>query len=741
MASVKGSLSPLFERLLAAGFAHLAQGPVTTLINGTEDDEAVLEPPTAWPVVREPSTEALSVKAGDLLKSGPVLLVPPWTRRRAATALNVPRRHSVYPYEDTLRACAPADTDSVMAAMTPAVLWTSDSRQAAQLRHDLSERWDTLLVLYSTGLIEGFHHSIETATVFLCAKAGCQPPIKVFQASRGGDESATAKDFATLLARGGGRTRNGYVIRELPLPEESLEFDRHDPAVLSQRADLAGLGSVSSLGDLADTVPRIHMASDSELLSLEADPGTVRLLQGRDVQRDGTIAAPSDDTYWVRAQPEHLLLPGDLVIREIQGHWEPHGLVVAQVTEQDLPAAASHRTIVLRPRADVEHQRIRFAIMFMRTPLARKLIGRSGLHIRVGRLLALPVPQPDEALEKAFDDLNAARLQLKKWQEEADSLLESVFARRTPGEARSNIIKSGRALRLRVEAASLLDELGHTVRTRFPYPIASRWRETEARMSAGEPQAAYGAVLDTAEVLFCYAALVALALGRDESISFGATAAIRGKLASGRSGPGFGDWTAVLDEAATSRQLRGLPADHSLQDIRGLLTGQDATDARKRLYDRRNDQAHLRRIDPIDLPAAINAAFADLTTLVERARFLADSPLLHVTDVHWDALEKVARVRFRELMGDHPVVSTRTVNVANNDLEKGSLYLRDSGHQLHLLRPFLMGQECPICRSWSTFHVDRVPKDAVLFKCLERGHALIDASPSIPAVLASAGLL
>ncbi|MEU6745151.1 hypothetical protein ABZ914_02875 [Spirillospora sp. NPDC046719] len=264
---------------------------------------------------------------------------------------------------------------------------------------------------------------------------------------------------------------------------------------------------------------------------------------------------------------------------------------------------------------------------------------------------------------------------------------------------------------------------------------------TEARMSAGELPAAYGAILDTVEILFCYVAQVALAIGRAEGISFGAMAAIREKLASGRSGPGFGDWVAVLDEAATSRHLRNLPVEHPLQDISGLLVGSDATDARKRLYDRRNDQAHLRRIDPIDLPAAVQAAFADLVTLAKRARFLADLPLLHVTDVGWDSLERAAQVCFRELMGDHPVVPTRGMVVPSNDVEKGSLYLRDSGHKLHLLRPFLIGQDCPICRSWSTFHVDRVPKGGVSFKCLERGHTFKEPSPAMLTVLERAGLL
>lgn len=743
----KRLLSPVFERLLAMGFAHLKPCPVTILMGDPDWSEDPLAPPEAWAVIREPSAEFMGVRASSLLEKGPILLMPPWERQTETPSLiDSPLakrggRRVFYAYENVLRDCRPAGTDSVMAVLTPSELWTSDAQWAASLRHDLEEHWDVHFLLYSSGAISGIHHNFVIAAAFLRGKSVHRPPLKIFQARRDEEESTVEKDFETLLTRGGGRTRYGYVIRDLPPLTERLDFDRHDPVVLQQRADLAGFGGLCALGDLFVTVPHIHRAANARLISSEEKPGTVRLVTGRDIQRDGTITSPADEVCWVEAEPEYLLEPGDLVIRELYGYGDPHGFVVAVMTEQDLPAAASNSTVVLRPRANVDQQQIRFAVMFLRTPLARTLAGRSGHHVIVSRLTALPVPQPDEALTQAFNDLNAARLQLEKWQKEADSLLESVFTYETAAQARSKIIEQGRALRLRVEAAALLDDLGHTVRTRFPYPVAYRWRETEARMSARDLEAAYGAVLDTAEILLCYTAQVALALGREAGISFGAVTAIREKLAGGRSGPGFGDWAAVLHEAASSRQLRSLPAEHPLHDIRGLLGSQEAADARQRLNDRRNDQAHLRRIDLVDLPAALQGAFAELTILVERARFLADYSLLHVTDVRWDSLQKTAQVHYRELMGDHPVVPTRSMVLPSNDLESGSLHLRDSDHRLHLLRPFLIGQDCPVCRAWSTFHVDRVPKSGVLLKSLEHGHVVQEVSQGTTAVLESVGLL
>lgn len=195
-----------------------------------------------------------------------------------------------------------------------------------------------------------------------------------------------------------------------------------------------------------------------------------------------------------------------------------------------------------------------------------------------------------------------------------------------------------------------------------------------------------------------------------------------------------------LQEVAGSRKLRALPHQHPIHAIGCLLADQDAADARQRLSERRNDDAHLRRLDPIDLPPAVAEAFADLTLLIERSRFLADFPLWHVAEVRWDNLAKKAQVHYRELTGGHPVVPTKTAVSSRNDLEPGSLYLRSATHELHLLRPFLTGQVCRVCRVWSTFHADLVPKGSVQLKSLEHGHVLAQPADTASA-LAIVGLL
>jgi hypothetical protein len=58
-------------------------------------------------------------------------------------------------------------------------------------------------------------------------------------------------------------------------------------------------------------------------------------------------------------------------------------------------------------------------------------------------------------------------------------------------------------------------------------------------------------------------------------------------------------------------------------------------------------------------------------------------------------------------------VPTRVATSLRHDLEPGSIHLRDSARELHLPRPFLTGEVCLVCRAWSTFHADLVPKGGV----------------------------
>jgi hypothetical protein len=158
-------------------------------------------------------------------------------------------------------------------------------------------------------------------------------------------------------------------------------------------------------------------------------------------------------------------------------------------------------------------------VLFLRSPLAQTFaesLGR-GIQLRGADLAEMHLPLPDEALAVALEHVVQAGERLEAWRHEADKLLQSVFLDDSAAAARARIVTAGRKLRLRTEAASLVDDFGYLVRTRFPYPAALRWRRVQAAMG-GDPGHAYAEILDAAEILFCYAAQLGLAIhARPES--------------------------------------------------------------------------------------------------------------------------------------------------------------------------------------------------------------------------------
>ncbi|WP_157570785.1 restriction endonuclease [Microtetraspora malaysiensis] len=535
------------------------------------------------------------------------------------------------------------------------------------------------------------------------------------------------KDFSRLLNRKSGRGSYGYVLAEEPTVGESLSFDRYDPELLTQRDGLNDFGATRPLSELFTiNVGPFFRANSKELVTDIDDPLAVRVVLGRDVSHGGLITPADEDSEYAHVPQDQQLAAGDILLRGITRLTDSGGLVVAEATEADLPAVASSNVLVLRPTAAMPSSQLSIVIQFLRTPLAKKLVlaGTDGLRISVRALGELPVPQLDDDLLAAWDSLESARTRFETWREEADSVLNSVFSSDSAEAARIRLIKSGRNLRLRSNAAASLDDPSYIFRTRFPYPIAYRWRLMEAAYSADAYRDAYVAALDTAEILACYTALLGLSLAREAGIEIGYVRNIREKLRKGKSGPSFGDWVAILREISTSRHIQPASDAKKLQDLRYMLGDKEADAALSMLASKRNDESHLRRVDPGDLPRACKEALAELTTLMNSALVLADLPLVQLTSVRWDSFRRVSTVQFRELMGDHPVVPSQYLEYASSELEVDSLYVLDEQHRLHLLRPYLIGSDCPKCHMWSTFHIEGVHQDRVKLKSLENGHTL-----------------
>jgi hypothetical protein len=321
-----------------------------------------------------------------------------------------------------------------------------------------------------------------------------------------------------------------------------------------------------------------------------------------------------------------------------------------------------------------------------------------------------------------------------QWRKAADGALEGLFEAPSVTEAREGVVKSSRSLRLRITASEQAEGLVQRVRTTYPLPVAARWRTAHTALASGSSKVGYDALLDVAEVTLGYAASVGMALAHGGGVRLGAQDDLATKLARGE-GPGFADWVAVLQELG-GKKAQPVRDRASADELCDFASGCHASISR--LRQRRNDEAHGRSVDTHDLSEACAVARADVEFLLASSEFLADMPLLLAGPTTWDALSKSGTCEVRRLAGDHPVVRRERLPVRRSDIENGSLYVQDTAGELHLLRPFVVAEDCPRCRTLSTFHVDRVSGGVATLKSFEHGH-LSDSAAMVPS-LAAVGL-
>ena len=141
-------------------------------------------------------------------------------------------------------------------------------------------------------------------------------------------------DLRRLLARKGGPTNWGFVLREgLPLGEPWV-FDLYSPQSVALQNDLRDLGELRPLADLADFAPIINVtARRASLLDAEQEEG-VPLLEGRNITRTGGVLW--NQTRYRISEPSSLLQPGDICLRAI---WSPTTRLVVAPIPNGVPAA------------------------------------------------------------------------------------------------------------------------------------------------------------------------------------------------------------------------------------------------------------------------------------------------------------------------------------------------------------------------------------------------------------------
>jgi hypothetical protein len=277
-----------------------------------------------------------------------------------------------------------------------------------------------------------------------------------------------------------------------------------------------------------------------------------------------------------------------------------------------------------------------------------------------GSVRKILVPVPDDDLDVAIRDLRDAADQFREWALEAESASSDLFERVTPEDWRAQVLRTGHRVRERERAARQVEDLGFRVRTLFPHPLAYAWRVVEASRPDYD---GYKAVLETAETLLAYVAVLALVGTRslEEPVPYIATIATRLRDAPDR-GINMGDWHSILVQIRDSRSIRLRVADMPFPEVFAIWTTEDAGDALSRLKSRRDDDGHGRRPEATELESAYRKARADLTTLFEGADFLVDYPLRLIEETRWRVVDESTEYDYRDLRGI--IRSSRLAGVA-----------------------------------------------------------------------------
>ena len=602
---------------------------------------------------------------------------------------------------------------------------------ASELRHWLPRRVEHLgvprIVVEARAQSPEIHPTFRVALVVIDPTDTLDPTTtKFFQAPDAADInlSEIVADCERLMRQQGGTTEFGFIYRGTSLAGQSLRPEDHDPRITASAADLADFGASALIGDVFDVLRGRPLLPGREAAG--ESNGGVRVIRGRDVSISGEVLPEDPDADEPRGKhfTDVPLQDGDLVLREIE-FLQRVGVPV-EIKACDLPLCAGNGLLVLRPKARLEPEEFEFYKLYLGTPRSRDVMRTTSLGSfrRLSGLHRMPLPLPDADLLGALRDIRRAQESLKSWASEGVGLTSAAFSG-PAAEARRYLIETGRQLRQRVEAAEQVGSRDHRIANFYPYPIAHKWRLARVAEGSGDNATTYAAILDCFEATLAFGAAIALAFAHTNGIDVPAMKEVRRKLGTSGQGTSLGDWVNILKAVASGKAFKALDPDKPLASIRNLLPdGTPIAKAQERLSKRRNDESHQRRVDPIDLPAAIEASRTDLELILDHAGFLADLPIYQIKSTRWDSIERRGHALAVALRGDHPVAPSVQLELTQSDIEPDSLYVRDLSGALVLLRPFLVRRECPQCRTWSTFHPDRRDNGVLQLKAVDHAHSI-----------------
>jgi len=579
-------------------------------------------------------------------------------------------------------------------------------------------------------------------------------------------QAIIADDLNRVMTIPGGATDFGIVKREQPSADASWLPGYRQRDIQNVLSELEQYGPpLKPLGAYFTLLRGFQISEQVNYLisSSHSDKG-IPVIAESDIQADNQLNYRETRNRALSSETEEYhLQANDICLRESVR--EGLRLNAVKITSEQLPLAAHESVIILRPKPDVVIDSDVVAAYLCSTRVV-EFLRAQGIANRIYRnsLADILIPVNDDELKPVLDGIRSAADALKVWQSDADQAIDKLFADKPAKDARVDFLAAGHKLRQRERAARQIDDLSYRLRISLPHPIAYRWRSVETSTADYE---GYKNLLETAEVVICYLANLALIAARQEQVKLGSVDMMAKKFVDSGHGTTFGDWISILREFNDSKAIKNLgifplfelaslfdaepspdeegtdtepSPDERDADAEPSPNEEDIVQILQRLSNARNDEAHIRGPKGPQIAKEYEIVRNDLFAFIQSVEFLAEYPLHYVTDARLDSLTGMTTYTYQELMGDHPLVASQEAETQTPNIEKGSLYLVDRDQQLYLLRPFLTRHQLPDGR-WGTFFLDKfdIKGQNCELKCLEFPETVED--PSQFAAFRAVGLL
>lgn len=574
---------------------------------------------------------------------------------------------------------------------------------------------------------------INLNTLFLKKGADQSTPTRFFKVSNqayNATEQEIIKDLKILKKQGGGSTHYGFVVREPIKPGTKLGYDILNPKLHTRLNDLQDVGEVKLLGDLFEIKRGPHVSRNQRVSNKDSKNHSIGVLNTKALQENGDINE-DEIRQWVNDVSEDLIFrKNDLCVLAVQRNFEfTH--IEDEPSKKYVP---SQHLILLRPIDKISNDVVKIIAKYLRSDLALKWIqaNSGGLVISVSTLKKLPVPIIDKNFRVAINDMIDARVEFQQWAELGENSINSLFEIDYSQNRKFELLKSGRLLRQKLAAIREVDKLSYRISNLFPHPIAYRWRKIEASKPDRE---GIENVLDCFEVLIVYLSIIAVVSSRKtDNVAIQRVNEIAKQLSSTRkAGISLGDWIGLVKEC-NEKDVENLSDEWiPFQEVFGFLKDNITIKAVDLLHTRRNDYAHGRGpSNQKEVEEFFHLAKKDLDVVLSHVEFISEYKLLFIESTKWDSVEEKNYYDYRKLMGDHPLVPVESGVSGNNQIEKGSLYIKDRNGELHLLRPFFTRRNCIKCGRSAIFYLDTYDNktEVCSLKSLEEGHIIEDSRVS-----------